>query len=142
MHPKSVDRHAQFLNLKAGARVGKGMTPIRADDKIGMKITFTVGSLHPNTSDALLVEDQIDHLVLHMEAKRREAFGFSGEKVQKIPLRHESDKFAVRRQTREIRHRSEVTIEDSAQLGHFLMRQLQKLIEQSELVHEIERPRM
>jgi len=107
-----------------------------------MKITFTVGSLHPNTSDALLVEDQIDHLVLHMEAKRREAFGFSGEKVQKIPLRHESDKFAVRRQTREIRHRSEVTIEDSAQLGHFLMRQLQKLIEQSELVHEIERPRM
>src|SRR6266550_516627 len=99
MHPKSIDGDAQLLNFKPGARVCNCMTPIRADDKIGMKITFAVGSLYPNTSDALLVEDQLDHLMLHVEGKRREGFGFSGEEVQKVPLWHERDEFAVRRQT-------------------------------------------
>src|SRR6266404_3146327 len=122
MHPEGVNRHTQFLNLKAGAGVGDGMTSIRADDKIGAKITFTVQSLDPNTRDALLVENEIDHFMLHLEDERRKALGFGGEKIQKIPLRHEGDELAVRWQTREVRHRDEVTIEDSLQLRKFLMR--------------------
>ena len=122
MHPKDVDGHAQFLNLKAGARVGEGVTSIRADNEIGAKITFAVRSLDPNTSNTLLVGNEIAHFILHLEGERRKVFGFGGEKIQKIPLRHESDELAVRRQTREVRHRNEVTIEDSLQLRKFLMR--------------------
>src|SRR5438132_1648173 len=122
MHPQHIDGHAQFLNLEPGLRVGEGMTSIRADDEIGPKIAFAVRSLYPNARDALLVKDEIDHLMLHVEGKSGEAFSFSGKEVQKIPLGHERDEFAVRRQAREIRHRNEVTIEDSLQLRKFLMR--------------------
>src|SRR5438270_9863653 len=138
MHPKDINGHTQFLNLKSGALMGNGMTSIRADDEICTKITFALRSHYPNTSDTLLVENKIDHLVLHAEGKRGEGSGFARKKVQKIPLRHERDELAVRRQPREIGHRSEVTIKDSAQLRHFLMRQFQEFIEQAELVHEIE----
>src|SRR5437764_10115349 len=99
MHPKNVDGDAQLLNLKPGARVRNCMTSICPNDEIGAKVTFAVRSLYPNTRDALLVEDQLDHFMLHVEGKSREAFGFSGEKIQKIPLRHERDELAVRRQT-------------------------------------------
>ena len=80
--------------------------------------------------------------MLHVDDKRREAFGFSDEKVQEIPLRHESDEFAVSRQPREVGHRDKVTIEDSFQLRHFLMRQLQEFIQQPEFVHQLKCGRM
>src|SRR6266404_9865429 len=98
------------------------MTSIRADNEIGAKVAFAVRSLYPNTRDALLVENEIDHFMLHLEDERRKVLGFGREKIQKIPLGHERDEFAVRRQTREVRHRNEVTIEDSLQLRKFLMR--------------------
>src|SRR5205823_11500110 len=96
MHPKDVDGRAQFLDLKASARVRDGMPAIRADHEIGAKIEQTVGSLYAHTCHALLVEYEIDHLMLHVKGERRETFGFGREKVQEIPLRHEGDEFAVR----------------------------------------------
>src|SRR5437879_250733 len=113
MHPKNVDGNAQFLNFKAGARVSDGMPAIRSDDQIGEKIALALGSLDAHTCDALLVEDEIDNFMLHVERKRRKAFGFGGEEVQEIPLRHECDKLAMGRKTREIRHGGGVTIKDS-----------------------------
>src|SRR6266446_7008145 len=77
-----------------------------------------------------------------MERERREGFGFAGEKVEEVPLRHETDEFAVRRQTGEIGHGCDVAIEDPPQLGEFLMRELEKFFQQPELVHELESGRM
>ena len=61
-----------------------------------------------------------------------------GEKIQKIPLRHESDEFAARGQPREIRDRHSVPVDHPAQLAHFLMRLLKEFLEQSELLHQLE----
>ena len=52
-----------------------------------------------------------------------------GEKVEKIPLRHESDYLALRLQPREIRDRDRMTIKYSANFAHYLMRQLKKFLE-------------
>src|SRR5438445_12320575 len=62
-----------------------------------------------------------------------------GEKIQKIPLRHESDEFAARGQPREIRDRHGVPVDHAAQLSHFLIRLLKEFLEQSELLHQLER---
>src|SRR5476649_891006 len=91
VHPKDIDGRAKFLNFKAGARVRDGMSAIRSDDQIGAKLALALRSFDAHTSDALLVEDEIDNLVLHLEREGRKAFGSGGEEVQEIPLRHESD---------------------------------------------------
>src|SRR5713101_6504510 len=119
-----------------------GMTSISADDEIGAKIAFALRSFRAHAGHVFALKDQVDNFVLHAERKRREAFRLRGEKVQEIPLRHESNELAARRQTREVRHRGEVTIKNSPQLRKFLMRQFQEFVEQSELVHELERGRM
>lgn len=138
MHPENIDGHAPFLNFKAGARVSDGMTAIRSDDQVGAKIALALRSFDAHTSDAQLVEDEIDNFMLQVERKGRKEFRFGGEEVQEIPLRHESDELAMGRQTREIGHRGKVTIENAIQSPHFLVRQLEEFIEQAELVHELE----
>ena len=56
------------------------------------------------------------------------------DEIQKIPLRHEGEELAVGRELGEISYGYGVTVDDGAKLARFLMRQLQKLFEQSELV--------
>jgi hypothetical protein len=52
------------------------------------------------------------------------------------------DELAARGQVREIRHRDDVPVHDGAQLVQFLVRQPEEFLQQTELVHEIERGRV
>jgi hypothetical protein len=142
VHPKHVDRHAQFLKFKIGAPVGNGMTPIGADDQIAIKVAFTLGRLYSYTGDSLLIENQINHFVLHVKRESRKPSGLDGKKVQEIPLRHESDELAVSGQPEEISNGRGVPIKDTSQLRHFLVGQLQEFIEQPKLMNEIQCGRM
>src|SRR5205085_3994753 len=80
--------------------------------------------------------------MLHAKRECREMFCLPGKKVQEVPLRHERDEFAMRRQTRKIGHRNKVTVENAADLSQLLVRQLEKLLKQSEFMHDLERRRM
>src|SRR5262245_24292823 len=62
-----------------------------------------------------------------------------GEKVEKIPLRHKGDEAAASRQASEIGQGESGVAELSVQLVDFLMRQLEKLVEQAKLVHDFKR---
>jgi hypothetical protein len=53
-----------------------------------------------------------------------------------MPLRHEADEFAVRRQAGEIGHAHNTTIEDVLHSRHLLMRNFEELIEQPEFMHQ------
>ena len=46
--------------------------------------------------------DQIDDLGVHPQIERRVAPAVLGEEIEKIPLRHEGEELAVRRQVREV----------------------------------------
>ena len=70
-----------------------------------------------------------------MQLEAGKTFGVTGKEIEKIPLRHEGDEFATRGQLSEISDRHGLSINDTAQLSYFLMRLLQELIEQTELVH-------
>ena len=59
--------------------------------------------------------------MLHVQSKGRKPFCLAGEKVEKIPLRHEGDKFAARRQTRKIGDGNRVTVKYSAYFAQFLV---------------------
>ena len=141
-HPEHVDRCAKIAELEFTSRMRDGMPAVGPDDEISEKIAFVVRSLRAHPRDATVFKNKIDNFMLHVERERGEAFGVRRKKVQKIPLRHERDEFAARAQTREIRDRDGVAVEISSDLAQFLMRQLEKLLQQPELVHELEGGRM
>src|SRR5512132_1964698 len=115
------------------------MPPGSADDQVGANFQFSTGSFCAHAGHALLIERQIDHFVLHQQLETLEFFCVRGNEIEKIPLRHESDEFAARRQLCEVGDRHCLTIDDGAQFAYFLMWLLQELLEQSEFVHQLER---
>src|SRR4030095_14650824 len=64
------------------------------------------------------------------------------QKIEKVPLRHECDEFAMRRQLAEIGDDHSVAVYYTAQLTQLLMRLLQELIQQTKLVHQLQSGRM
>ena len=65
--------------------------------------------------------------------------GSIGQKIQKIPLRHESHEFRMHRQMREIDHRNRDVADFDFSLPHFLMRQLQEIFQEPQVLHRLER---
>ena len=52
-----------------------------------------------------------------------------------MPLRHEPDEFAARREAREIGDAHDTTVEDVFHSRDLLVRELEELIEQPEFMH-------
>ena len=59
---------------------------------------------------------RIGYFGFHSKMKLRICLRFFGDEVQKIPLRHQADEFAVRGQVREIRH-GHIEISDTAPIS-------------------------
>src|SRR5215467_6350735 len=92
-HPENINRSTELLSLKSGARLNNGMPAICADDQVGANFHFACWSLHAHAGDALLVECEIDHFMLHQQLETWEFFCSRRKEIEKIPLRHESDEF-------------------------------------------------
>jgi hypothetical protein len=69
---------------------------------------------------------QVGCLVLHEQAETREPPPFFRQVIQKIPLRHQRDKFAMYRQVRQIADLCGDAAEANTDVTVFLMRPLQK----------------
>ena len=70
--------------------------------------------------------------------ERRIALAAIGEEVEEVPLRHQRDELAAGRQVGEIRESISPTAEICADAASFLVRQLEELVEQTELAHHVE----
>ncbi len=66
----------------------------------------------------------------------------AGEEIQKVPLRHQRDETAARRQMGEVGKLHAGIAEDAGEVTRLLVRQLEKFVEQPELVHHLERRRV
>jgi hypothetical protein len=66
------------------------------------------------------------------------AFPAIGKKIEEVPLRHECHELAARRQMSEVRERIFLVSEECANARGLLMRQLEKIVEQSELAHQFQ----
>src|SRR6266550_3134407 len=67
------------------------------------------------------------------------ARGLILDEIQKIPLRHEAEKLAARRQVSQIRERDKFIADLPADLSDFLMRTFEKLFDQTKFVDDFER---
>jgi hypothetical protein len=62
----------------------------------------------------------------------------AGKKVQEIPLRHERHELARGWNMTKIGHRKFRISNDNSQRDNFLMRQIQKLLQQPQLIQDLE----
>ena len=68
-----------------------------------------------------------------MEA--RVAPGMPGQKVQKVPLRHQSNEFTASAEMGEVSERNELVSDLSTDFAYFLMWLFEKILEDAEFMH-------
>src|SRR5436309_9801633 len=113
-HPKHVDRHTKLAHFEAGSIAHRGTASIRTKDEIRPYIEFAMRCFGAHTSDAIVLDDQVGYLVFHAQFETRETLRPPGKKIKEIPLRHEGDEFAVRRQSRKVSDRHSLAVNDAA----------------------------
>ena len=65
-----------------------------------------------------------------------------GDEIEEVPLRHQRDELAARRQVREVGDRHRFAGDVPGQAAHFLVRACEERLEDAELVEQFERGRM
>src|SRR3954469_9486210 len=70
------------------------------------------------------------------------ALAVTAKKIEEVPLRHQRDEFAARRQAAEVRENEMQAAELAAKRARLGVRQLEEFIEQAELAHHLQRRRM
>ena len=62
----------------------------------GEALEFTGGSFRFNSHDLVAGLKQIGHFSFHPQLELRKFFGLGRQEIQKIPLRHKAEEFAMR----------------------------------------------
>jgi hypothetical protein len=111
---------------------------VAAHGEVGTHLERTIRRVGAHAGHAAALLDQVDRLRPHADVERGVALAVLAEKIEKVPLRHQRDELAARRQMGEIREGIFVTAEDGADIDLLLVRKLEELIEQAELAHDFE----
>ena len=80
------------------------------------------------------IVEQVGDLGPHQQTEIGIGLCVTGKKIEKIPLRHQRDKFAACQQAAEIRDSDPDSANESGEFGQFLMRSLQEFFQQAEFV--------
>src|SRR6516164_9032369 len=111
------------------------MPTVTSDDQVRAN---SHGGVRPcareHSDDTFAVPDQINGFVPKAQVETRELTRFAGEEIEEIPLRHEGGEFAMSRHMGEIGTREAEVAEHTAGGSDLLVRQLQEIIEQVELI--------
>ena len=115
------------------------MPPISANNEIGAHVEMPARDLGLETDDPIAIPEEVLDLCPHLELEARVELGVIGEEIEEVPLRDKDDEAAARGEVGEIGEDDLVVADDSADLAHLGMRQLEERIEQAELVHDLQR---
>lgn len=64
--------------------------------------SHSVRRLRPHAGDAAALLDQPGHFMAHAQMEARKALAVVGEEIEEVPLRHQRDELAARRQVTEV----------------------------------------
>jgi hypothetical protein len=136
--PQHVHGRADILNAQAGALAHGRVPSVAADGEVGAHLERTIRRVGAHAGHAAALLDQVDRLRPHADVERGIAPAPLAEKIEEVPLRHQRDELAARRQMGEIGKGIFVTAEDGADIDLLLVRQLEKLVEQAKLGHDLQ----
>ena len=115
------------------------VAPVGADDEIGPDLERPVRRLGLKAEHTAILHEEVGDARAHLEVKARIAARLLGEEIEKVPLRHQSDEAAMRRQMREIGEGHALVADLTRERAHLLMRALEEIVENAELVHDLQR---
>src|SRR5712671_4586614 len=104
--PQHIYGRTQFLNLQTRSFAHDGLPPISADSQISVNLEHPFRCLSSHADYAVSGFDQVSDLCFHLQSERRIARRLFLDEIQKVPLRHESEKLALGRQMCKVRERN------------------------------------
>src|SRR4029077_3872974 len=96
-HPQNIHGSAQINYLQTGALAHNGMPAVGSDGKSSANFLHPVWASCAHTNNSSILLDKVGGFGLHLDPKAGIASALLDNEVQKIPLRHERQKLAVRR---------------------------------------------
>ena len=138
-HPERVHGRPDILDRKAGLFAHQRVAPVGADDEVGPDLELAFGRPRAHADDAPVLRDEVGGFGLHAQREAGISLGVQRQEIEEIPLRHEGDEPAARRQMREVGERELGVADHAPDLSQLLVRPAQELVEQAELVDQLER---
>jgi hypothetical protein len=120
----------------------RGMAAVGADHKIGADFQFAVRRCGAHADDTPALLDQAGDLGAHAQVEGGIALPVLGNEIEEIPLRHQRNVFAHRRQMGKVADGDARRADLAGQMIDARMRQPEKFLEQAEFMHQLERRRM
>src|SRR5262245_41314992 len=105
------------------------MPTVRADDEVGIDFNRSVGRRYDDAAYAAIRLSEPGDLGLHEQVERRVRAGLGCHEVQEIPLRHQRDELAARRQVRQIAKRQRLAADAARDLANLPVRAFEELVE-------------
>src|SRR2546423_6714345 len=118
------------------------MAAIRSHRQIRAYFQDTMRRPRAHSHHTAILFQEACHFGLHAQFELRVQLPFFRKEIQEIPLRHQREKFAMSWKMRKIGDGYYEILDLTADLGQLLMRPAQEIVQQSKLVHQLERRRM
>src|SRR5690349_663052 len=115
------------------------MPAVRADDQVGVHFDRSVGRLHDEAAYAAVRLTEPGDFGLHQQLERRVRACLGCHEVQEVPLRHQRDELAARRQVREVAEGQRLAPDAARDFANLPMRAFEKLLESTQLVQDFKR---
>ena len=94
LEPKNIHRRAEVLDGELGVVAHARTAPVGGDDEPCIDNQLSVRPCRRHAADALAVEQEFFSRRLHQQTEIGQRSRMFGDKVEKIPLRHEGDEIA------------------------------------------------
>src|SRR5215831_10049417 len=118
------------------------MPAVSADDEVGIDVDRSVGRRYDEAAYAAVRFTEPGDLGLHQQVERRVRTCLGCHEVQEVPLRHQRDELAARRQVREVAKRQRLAPDAARNLANLAVRAFEELVEDAQLMQDFERGRM
>src|SRR5690348_2690523 len=115
------------------------MPAVRADDEIGVDRDRSPWRLCDEAVYSAVPFAEAGDLGLHQQVERRVRARVRCDEVEKVPLRHQRDELAVRRQVREVAERERLAPDATGDVPNLTVRSREEFVEHAELVEDLER---
>src|SRR5215469_9563667 len=114
------------------------MPAVASHDQVCTYAELTLWRSHSYTDDATLLLDEVSRFRSHVQVESLVTAALLRDEVQEVPLRHECDVLAVRRQMAKVDHPDTLTADLGAEVLHLAVRQGEKFVQQPELEHQFQ----
>ena len=138
--PENVDGDSVVDEWEMGRFARDWVPTVAAYGESGWNFDRARGCVSADTGDgSVSLLDEAGSLPAHAKCERREARCFGGEKVEEVPLRHESDEFGLCGEVREVGYVEALATDDGREAGDLGVGNSKEFVEEAELMQELKR---